>query len=136
MISVPESPRGPVLILVDGACPLCRSEGAFLQWLDAGRRRVMVEDITSASFDPSRYGLSMEQVMGQMHGIGWDGRIYRGMEVFRQAYAAVGLGWLLAPTGWPLVRPVVDAGYRWFARHRLRLTRLTGACRSDRCHHA
>ena len=29
-----------------------------------------------------------------------------GMAVFRLAYRAVGLGWLVAPTGWPLLRPL------------------------------
>jgi len=48
--------------------------------------------------------------------------VIEGMEVFRRAYAAVGLGWLLAPSGWPGVGRLFDAAYRWFARNRLRLT--------------
>jgi hypothetical protein len=46
--------------------------------------------------------------MGVMHGVFPDGRIVRKVEAFRQAYRAVGLGWLLAPTGWPLLRQVFD----------------------------
>jgi predicted DCC family thiol-disulfide oxidoreductase YuxK len=62
-----------------------------------------------------------------------DGSLVRGMEVFRRAYDAVGLGWLLAPTRWPILRSIFDAGYSWFARNRLRLTGRTGTCDSGRC---
>ena len=50
----------------------------------------------------------------------------RGLEVFRRAYDAVGLGFVLAPTAWPVLRPIADATYRWFARNRVRLGRLFG----------
>jgi predicted DCC family thiol-disulfide oxidoreductase YuxK len=54
--------------------------------------------------------------------------------VFREAYAAVGLGWLVAPTGWPILRPLFDVGYRWFARNRVRLGRIFGRrCEDGRC---
>ena len=43
--------------------------------------------------------------------------------VFRRAYGLVGWGWLYAPTRWPLVGPVVDALYSWWAAKRLQLTR-------------
>jgi len=38
-------------------------------------------------------------MQGIIHGVFPDGRMVRKVEVFRQAYRAVGLGWLLAPTG-------------------------------------
>jgi len=57
-----------------------------------------------------------------------DGSLVKGMEVFRRAYDAVGLGWLLAPTNWPVLRSISDAGYAWFARIRLHLTGRTSAC--------
>jgi predicted DCC family thiol-disulfide oxidoreductase YuxK len=62
-----------------------------------------------------------------------DGTLVEGVEVFRRAYAAVGLGWLVAPTRWPLLRPLADAAYRWFARNRLRLTGRGEVCNADRC---
>jgi len=72
--------------------------------------------------NPAEYGLTYEQAMEQIHGVLPSGAVVRGMEVFRRAYAAVGWGWLLAPTAWPLLRPLFDRGYQWFARNRLRLT--------------
>ncbi len=96
--------------------------------------RIAAEDIADPAFDGSRYGLTYEQVMGRIHGIGADGTVVRDMEVFRRLYRAVGLGWLLSWTAWPGLRRVADAGYRWFARHRLRLTGRGGeACEGGRC---
>ena len=66
--------------------------------------------------------------MARIHGVLADGTVIEGMEVFRRAYGAVGLGWLLAPTAWPGLRALADAGYRWFARNRLRLTGRGNAC--------
>ncbi|HNQ22266.1 MAG TPA: DUF393 domain-containing protein [Phycisphaerae bacterium] len=121
-----------IKVLIDGACPLCRREADLWRRLDAGRGRIALEDVTSANFDPGAYGLTHARAREQIHGILPTGAVVRGMEVFRRAYAAVGWGWLVAPTGWPLLRPVFDRAYRWFARHRLRLTGRWGRC-EDRC---
>lgn len=121
-----------IKVLIDGACPLCRREADLWQWLDRGRGRIMLEDIADARFDPTKYGLTRKQALEEIHGILPSGELVRGMEVFRRAYAAVGWGWLLAPTAWPLLRPLFDRGYRWFARNRLRLTGRRVRCQT-RC---
>ena len=120
-------------ILVDGECPLCRREANMLRWLDDGRGRLRIEDISSPEFDPSKYGRSMEELMGQIHGVMPNGAVIKGMAVFRRAYEAVDLGWLLAPTNWPILNRISDACYSWFARNRLRLTGRAGECHSTRC---
>jgi predicted DCC family thiol-disulfide oxidoreductase YuxK len=121
-------------VLIDGGCPLCRREAALLRRLDRSRGRLQLVDITAPDFDPSQTGRSMDDLMGAIHAITADGAIVTGMEVFRRAYAAVGLGWLLAPTAWPGLRPLFDRAYRWFARNRLRLTGRRGdACADGRC---
>ncbi|MGI9591003.1 MAG: thiol-disulfide oxidoreductase DCC family protein [Myxococcota bacterium] len=124
-------------MLYDGDCPLCAREVAGLRRLDRGRGRIDFEDIAAPGFDPHRYGLDAQTVMARIHGVLPDGTVIEGMEVFRRAYAAVGLGWLLAPTAWPGLRRLADAFYRWFARHRLRLTgRGEVVCETDRCSRA
>lgn len=125
--------HGPFKVFVDGGCPICRREGRFLEWLDDGRNRVLVEDITGPDFDPGRYGLTFEQVMREIHGVTWDGRVLRGMEVFRTAYRLLGLGFLLAPTGWPVLRPISDAAYRFFARNRHLVAAPLRVCAGERC---
>jgi len=117
-------------ILIDGQCPLCKREGQLLRWLDAGRNRIQIQDITDPQFRAGRVGADFKRLNSQIHAVLPDGRLVKGMDVFRRAYAAVGLGWLLAPTAWPGIKPLVDTGYAWFARNR---HRLTGRCTSRQC---
>ncbi|MGH7244834.1 MAG: thiol-disulfide oxidoreductase DCC family protein [Phycisphaerales bacterium] len=141
----------PFAILVDGKCNLCRREARFMQKLDAGRGRLRIVDITAPDFDSSRYRSSLDELMGQIHGVTPDGRLITGMEVFRNAYRAVAEGGgvraritsaAMSLTGWPVVRPLTDVFYRWFARNRMRISassaKLLGqtpemVCEGDRC---
>ena len=121
-------------LLFDGECPFCRREVRWLQrWNRAGH--LIFEDVASPGFDPSRYGRTQEELLGVIHGVFPDGRVVSKVEVFRQAYRAVGLGWLLAPTGWPGLRWIFDGLYSLFARYRVRLGRMFGrSCPSGACH--
>ncbi len=112
-----------VKLLYDGACPFCRRE---IEWL---RRRdhygtLATEDISDPAFDPGRYGLTKAEAMRALHGVLPDGRVVSGLEAVREAYRAIGLGWVVAPTGWPVLRQVCDHFYTTFARNRRRLGRL------------
>lgn len=121
-------------LLFDGECPLCAREVRMLERMDRGRGRIRFEDIAAPGFEPARYGLDGQQVMARIHGVLPDGVVVEGVEVFRRAYAAVGLGWLLAPTRWPGLRRVAEAAYRVFARNRLFWTgRPADACETQRC---
>ncbi len=120
-------------LLYDGECPLCRREASFLQsrnqhgWL-------AFEDITAPGFDAKAYGTTQTALMGVIHGVFPDGRMVQKVAVFREAYRAIGLGWLLAPTAWPGVRWLADLGYEWFARHRMGIGRLLGRhCETGAC---
>ncbi len=133
---------GPFTILIDGKCHLCSREARLLARLDGGRGGLIIQDITAPDFDPVRFGYTEDRLMGQIHGVLPDGKVITGVEVFRRAYAAVGKGWLLAWTGWPVFRWAVDRMYVWFARHRLALSAATAwipgsrplqACEGDRC---
>ena len=133
MTHTPDKQIPTVTLLYDHACPFCRREALWLKRRDRNDALVL-QDISSNEFDASRYGLTQEIVDGTIHALLPDGRVVTGMEVFRQIYAAVGLGWVMAPTGWPLLRPIFDAAYRLFARYRVRLGGLTGGdCETDRC---
>ncbi len=126
-------PEWRLKLLYDGECPFCRREVEWLKRRDR-RGRLATEDITAIGFEPARYGLSREEVMGRLHGVLRDGHVVRGVEAIRQAYAAVGLGWLVAPTRLPVVREVLDGMYDIFARNRVWLGRPFGRnCESGTC---
>jgi predicted DCC family thiol-disulfide oxidoreductase YuxK len=122
-----------IRVLHDGDCPLCSREVRFLEKRDGGSGRIAFEDIADPAFDPGKYGLDAGQLMARIHGVLPDGTVVEGVEVFRRAYGAVGLGWLLAPTRWPGLRRLADGAYRLFARNRLRWTGRASACEAGRC---
>lgn len=114
-----------IRMLHDGACPLCSREVRFLRKRDK-RDRIVFEDIADPAFDPTKYGLTAADVEGKMHGVLPDGTVVTGVEVFRRAYRAIGYGWLVAPTGWPVLRWVFDGLYWCFAKIRPYLGRFGG----------
>ena len=120
-------------VLYDGHCPYCRLEVRWLQhWNKNGN--LVFDDISAESFNPGSYGVTLDDLMSSIHGVFSDGRLVHGVEVFRQAYRAVGIGWILAPTGWPLLRPVFDFLYVVFARYRVSFGRLFGrGCDDGTC---
>ena len=119
-----------IKLLYDAACPFCRREIHWIKRRDEANI-LALEDISAPDFDAGRYGLDYESVDGAIHAILPDGSIITGMEVFRRLYATIGLGWLLAPTGWPGLRKLFDWGYRVFARNRVRLGGVAGRECSD-----
>lgn len=126
--------RAGFTILIDGLCPLCKKEAQFMRWLDGGRGRLAIVDIAEPGFDAARYGKTMDDVMGSIHGVTDAGQVISGMDVFRRAYRAAGAGWMMGWTGWPGLRPIVDRAYVWFAKNRLKLTGRHGAaCVDGRC---
>ncbi len=118
-------PCYPLTLYFDGDCPICRFEVAQLRARDRARQLRFI-DIAAPSFvaepdDPRR-----EEMLARIHARRADGRWLHGMAVFRAAYRAVGLGWIVAPSGWPLLAPLADRLYALFARHRRRLAARSG----------
>lgn len=120
-----------VEVFFDGDCPLCLREINALKWFDRRRHQIRFTDIADQDFDPNRVGKTMEQLMSEIHGRTPSGEWLIGVEVFRQLYSAIGLGFLVWPTRLPGISQILDAGYRLFAKNRLRLTgRCHDQCRS------
>tara|TARA_B100000579_G_C22576012_1_gene731201 strand:- start:405 stop:788 length:384 start_codon:yes stop_codon:yes gene_type:complete len=118
-------------VFFDGDCPLCMREIRFLQYLDRNRGKILFTDITDPNFDPIKQtGLTMDTLMAEIFGKMPNGELVTGMEVFRQLWGAVGLGFLFAPTKWPGLKPAFDSLYQTFAKNRLR---LTGRCTDNSC---
>ncbi len=118
-----------VEVFYDGECPLCVQEIRLLKWLDR-KQRIEFTDIAANNFDVNAYDLTMEQFMGEIQGRLPDGSWITGVEVFRRLYSAVGLGFVVWLTRVPGISHLLDVGYRFFARYRLR---LTGRCEAGGC---
>lgn len=113
----------------DGGCPLCvRTVGLFRR-LDR-HQRIHFIDIAADGFDANSVGVPQEVLMDRIHARLPDGTLVEGFEVFRRLYAVVGLAPLVALTRLPGIAQLLDRGYRWFAKNRLR---LTGRCGNGSC---
>ena len=112
-----------IKLLYDGECPLCMREVNFLQKKDAGRGKVAFVDIASDDYNPQENaGIDFETAMGRIHGILPDGTIIKNVEVFRQVYEALGMGWVYAITKVPILGAIANFIYGIWADLRLRLT--------------
>ena len=109
-------------LLYDGACPLCLREVTFLKRRDLHGRLAFV-DIDRHAYDPAQWrGISYRDAMARIHAIRADGEILKDVAVCREAYRCVGLGWIYAPTEWPLIGLLIDRIYALWASQRLRMT--------------
>lgn len=112
-----------LLLLYDGDCPVCRRKVAFLQRRDR-QGRLQFSDIRDSAFQPLETGIDFQLLEKKIHAVFPDGTEVSGMEAIRAAYRETGLGWLAAPTGWPLLRPLFDGLYAFVARNRQAIGRF------------
>jgi predicted DCC family thiol-disulfide oxidoreductase YuxK len=119
-------------LFFDGACPLCSREVKWLQRFDRNAR-IVFTDISARGFDPAPLGVTQDDLLARIHARLPDGRMIEGVEVFRRAYTAIGLGPLVNLSRLPGVNALLERAYAVFARNRLRLTGRSEACNSERC---
>ena len=116
-----------VEVFYDGDCPLCRREIKFLEARDR-KQLIRFHDLQKIDYTDIEMSRSYGQLMGEIHGRLPDGTWIKGVEVFRHLYDAIGWTWIVAVTRWPLIRNVLNWGYRVFARQRLFLTGRLDSC--------
>ena len=114
-------------LLYDGGCPLCVREVTFLRRRDQRRHgsgcRLAFVDINAADYNADQHGgIRYREAMGRIHALRADGAVLQDVAVFREAYRLVGLGWLYAPTAWPVLGSLCDALYGLWAHWRLAIT--------------
>lgn len=92
--------------------------------------RIRFVDIAADGFDAATVGKSLDALLARIHGRLPDGSLVTGVEVFRRLYTAVGFGSLVALSRLPGIAQLLDAGYEWFARRRVR---MGGRCDESTC---
>lgn len=116
------SSAAQLTLLFDGGCPLCVREVRFLERRDHAKR-IRFVDIDAPDYNPAAHGaIGYREAMGRIHAICSDGTVLQDVAVFREAYRLIGLGWLYAPTRWPLLSSIVNRIYSVWASRRLQLT--------------
>ncbi|PZV03827.1 MAG: thiol-disulfide oxidoreductase [Leptolyngbya sp.] len=119
----PHATAWKIKLLYDGDCPLCLREVNFLRKQDNGRGLIVFADIAADDYRPEdNGGVDFATAMGRIHAVKADGTVIQNVEVFRQVYAVLGIGWIYAPTRWPILGPLVDWVYGLWANWRLAVT--------------
>jgi len=109
--------------LFDGDCPLCVREVNFLRAQDGGKGKVDLVDLAAEDYSPeNNRGVDFVTGMATIHGITPGGDIITGIEVFKRAYAAVGLGWVYSFAKVPALLKVANRVYDFWASRRLQVT--------------
>lgn len=133
---MPTPPAFPLTVFYDGACSVCAAEMSHYRSKNHGGRLIFV-DISDHSFDPSHYGITLDEFMARIHAIDRSGRVYRAVEAFWaiwQAFPASTLyGFLGALVMAPGVNLLARLGYQGFARIRKYFPRRTPPCDSGSC---
>lgn len=111
----------PLTLYFDGSCPLCRAEMTNLELRDVRRQLRFVDVAVSTEYPP---GVDLDALMTLIHAQCADGRVLRGVEVFRLAYSAVGMPWVARLTRLPGLKGLSEALYPWIARNRYRMPRV------------
>ena len=133
---MPMKPRFPLRIYYDGSCNLCATEIERYSRMDREGRLIPV-DISAPDFDPAPLGITLDELMYQMHAIDQAGTVYRNVEAFWAIWQAFPASTLLGLMGTVITLPVVNPAarlcYRGFARIRRYLPRRDAACRTGSC---
>jgi predicted DCC family thiol-disulfide oxidoreductase YuxK len=114
----------------DHACPFCRREMARLRRWDRSGRLAFV-DIAAEGFDPAPLGVPLTALNAELHGLRDDGAMLVGTGAILAAYTLAGHAWLVWPLRVPVLRPLLSAAYRSFARNRYRISRWLGIGGAD-----
>ena len=109
-------------LLYDSECPICMMEVNFLQKRDI-HERIRFTDLSDPSYNPAEHGnVQFADGMRKLRAVMPNGRVITGMEVFRETYEAIGLGWVFHLTRMPIIHEIADTVYDIWAENRLRIT--------------
>lgn len=112
----------PLTIYYDASCRLCDGEMRNLMLRNTKGLLTFV-DASAPGFASPITHTTQTDLLACIHAQWADGQVITGVAVFRHAYSAVGLGWLTAPTAWPVLRQWADRAYPWLVRHRHQVPR-------------
>jgi predicted DCC family thiol-disulfide oxidoreductase YuxK len=115
----------PLVVFHDGACPLCQAEVMMLRHNDTDASIEFI-DIHSECFDRESNGVTRDQALRALHGRIGNGRTLQGIDVFAEAYRRAGFSLAHGFMQRRWLRPVFEAGYRFFATNRKTISRLVG----------
>lgn len=117
-------------VFYDGRCPLCVKEMRYLATLNV-QGHLAFFDIHDATLAQRHPDINFYRANAYLHGKTESGAIITGLDVTYYTWKLVGKGFWFAPLRWPIIKPLADICYRFFAKHRVRISHLL--TRQPRC---
>lgn len=108
-------------VYYDAVCPICRRERRRYERLSGGAASVEWIDVTDNADHLRARGIDPREALRSLYVEDGSGRLHHGLDAYillmRRVPRLRPLAWLI---GLPLVKPLLDAGYRRWVRRRLR----------------
>lgn len=113
-------------VFYDGSCPVCVQEMNQLKQRDASNRLHLV-DVLNEQIMEKYPQIDSVEAMRILHVETGDGKLLLGLDANVAAWQQVNGKTWLAILRWPLIKPLSDLAYLFFARNRYKISRiLTG----------
>ena len=133
---MPKKPQFPLRVFYDGSCIVCATEVERYGRMDHGWRLILV-DISAPDFNPAALGVTLDELMYQMHVIDSEGAVYRNVDAFWAIWQAFPsstfLGFMGTLLALPMINPIARLCYRGFARIRRYLPKRGKDCAAGTC---
>ncbi len=111
-------------LFYDGNCPLCMREVRLLTRIaDDGLALVDLHEVPEAQGEPTRL-----EMLSNLHMKTGDGRWLVGVDATVGAWAHTRWGLFFKVLRWPLIGPLADIAYRYWARKRYQRLYGCGEC--------
>ena len=116
-----------VTIYYDSQCPLCQMEMKQLKLHDHNNQLTLI-DLHTENFEIQYPNVDKQKAMNILHGELETGQLIFGLDVTHIAWKTVGKHKWIGLLRLPVIRTFADIAYRFFAKHRNRIsTLLTGS---------
>ena len=111
----------PMTVYFDGECPICRREIDLMKMFNR-KDHLQFIDFSTSLYRSADHGLNQCDLGRVIHARWSDGTLITGVEVFREMWEAIGLGFLARFSRLSGINKLLVKAYAWFAKNRLRLT--------------
>jgi len=121
-----------LIIFYDGSCPICVKEMHQLKRFDINGQLFTVNALNEQLM-ASYPHIDPVEAMRILHAETSDGTLLLGLDANVAAWKLVNRKRWLAILRWPLIRPLADLGYLFFARYRYSISRVFTDESCDQC---
>ncbi|MEQ9568422.1 MAG: thiol-disulfide oxidoreductase DCC family protein [Porticoccaceae bacterium] len=119
-------------VFYDGSCPICVKEMNQLKHWDVNSQLHLV-DVLNEQIKEKYPHIDPVEAMRILHAETDDGKLLLGLDANVAAWQQVNRKSWLAILRWPLIKPLADMAYLFFARNRYTISRIFTGESCNKC---